>query len=95
MDQQGSFPCPICGEEVPAKAKACPSCGSCDKTGWSEAARGPNGLDLPEDPVERAKIEQKMGYWTLYSRIFFTVTLVVLGIAMMFVLWGWLLTVCR
>ncbi len=31
-----SFICPACGAEVPAKAKACPECGSDEKTGWSE-----------------------------------------------------------
>src|SRR6185295_4362840 len=30
------FICPACGAEVPAKAKACPECGSDEKTGWSE-----------------------------------------------------------
>ena len=29
------FICPVCGAEVPANAKACPECGSDDKTGWS------------------------------------------------------------
>jgi len=39
--------CPNCGAEVPTGAKACPECGSCEKTGWSdEAAHG--GLDLPD-----------------------------------------------
>src|SRR5438445_9391184 len=31
-----SFICPACGAEVPAKAKACPECGSDEKTGWSD-----------------------------------------------------------
>ncbi|HEX2958482.1 MAG TPA: zinc-ribbon domain-containing protein [Chitinispirillaceae bacterium] len=30
------FICPQCGAEVPKKAKSCPSCGSDEKTGWSE-----------------------------------------------------------
>ena len=29
------FICPNCGAEVPAKARACPECGSDEKTGWS------------------------------------------------------------
>jgi hypothetical protein len=30
------FICPNCGAEVPANAKACPECGSDEKTGWSD-----------------------------------------------------------
>lgn len=28
--------CPQCGAPVPEHAKACPECGSCEETGWSE-----------------------------------------------------------
>ena len=40
--------CPQCGAEVPPRAKACPGCGSDEKTGWSDEARG-NAADLPDD----------------------------------------------
>jgi hypothetical protein len=40
--------CPICGAELPKKAKACPECGSCEETGWSDDAQT-SGLDLPDD----------------------------------------------
>lgn len=40
--------CPNCGAEVPARAKACPECGSDDETGWSEEAKT-SGLDLPSE----------------------------------------------
>jgi hypothetical protein len=40
--------CPNCGAEVPPQAKACPACGSDEKTGWSEEART-SGLDLPDE----------------------------------------------
>jgi zinc-ribbon domain len=43
--------CPNCGEEVPPKAKACPECGSCEETGWSEAAAA-SGLDLPDEEFD-------------------------------------------
>lgn len=32
---------------MPSRAKACPECGSCPETGWSEAARY-DSLDLPD-----------------------------------------------
>lgn len=36
MNADDPFICPNCGADVPAKAKACPECGSDEKTGWSE-----------------------------------------------------------
>ncbi len=43
--------CPNCGAEVPRGARACPECGSDEKTGWSEEARA-SGLDLPEEKFD-------------------------------------------
>ena len=48
-----SFTCSHCGATVPAKALACPECGSDAQTGWSEEAESfageiPTGYD--EDP---------------------------------------------
>lgn len=40
--------CPHCGAGLPAKARACPECGSCEKTGWSENASS-QSLDLPDE----------------------------------------------
>ena len=40
--------CPICGADVPPKAKACPECGADEETGWSEDAKA-SGLDLPDE----------------------------------------------
>ena len=48
MRKRESFTCPVCHEEVPPNAKACPECGACDKSGWSEDARY-DGVDLPDD----------------------------------------------
>jgi hypothetical protein len=42
------FDCPVCGEDVPRKAKSCPSCGACEKSGWSED-HYLDGIDLPEE----------------------------------------------
>ncbi len=43
--------CPNCGADVPPKASACPDCGACEETGWSEAARY-DGLELPDEAFE-------------------------------------------
>lgn len=43
--------CPNCGADVPPKAKACPECGACEETGWTEEAHT-SGLDLPDDSFD-------------------------------------------
>ena len=43
--------CPNCGADVPRSAKACPECGSCEKTGWSERAAY-DGAGLPDDSFD-------------------------------------------
>ena len=43
--------CPHCGAEVPEGAKACPECGSCEETGWSESAKA-SGLGLPNEEFD-------------------------------------------
>jgi predicted nucleic acid-binding Zn ribbon protein len=40
--------CPNCGAGIPENAHACPECGSCDKTGWSENAQSQR-LGLPDE----------------------------------------------
>jgi len=39
--------CPICGADVPRKARACPECGADERSGWSAHARY-DGLDVPD-----------------------------------------------
>ena len=41
--------CPICGADVPPRARACPECGADEKTGWDEEATQYDGLDLPAE----------------------------------------------
>ncbi|MSU40657.1 MAG: zinc ribbon domain-containing protein [Pedosphaera sp.] len=43
--------CPLCGEHVPQKARACPSCGADEKTGWGEEAYTANP-DLPDEEFD-------------------------------------------
>jgi hypothetical protein len=53
--------CPNCGADVPPRAKACPECGSCEETGWSENATH-DGLDLPDEEFNYSKfVEQEFG----------------------------------
>ena len=43
--------CPICGAEVPPKARACPECSADEQTGWSEKAESQR-LGLPDDEFD-------------------------------------------
>jgi uncharacterized membrane protein YvbJ len=43
--------CPECGAEVPEGATACPECGSCEETGWSEHATA-SRLGIPDDSFD-------------------------------------------
>lgn len=49
----------MCGADVPLKAKACPHCGACDKTGWNEEATGYDGLGLPDDDFDYEKFKEE------------------------------------
>jgi hypothetical protein len=44
--------CPICGEDVPPRALACPACGADHKSGWREDAEVYDGADLREDEFD-------------------------------------------
>ena len=41
--------CPVCGEDVPRNALACPECGADHNSGWREDAERYDGVDLPEE----------------------------------------------
>ena len=57
MASKSTFSCPVCGEDVPVKARACPHCGACEKSGWNEEASGADGLDLPDDDFDYEKFK--------------------------------------
>jgi hypothetical protein len=40
--------CPVCGEDVPRNAKACPGCGADDRSGWKPDALTSDALGLPD-----------------------------------------------
>ena len=41
--------CPVCGEDVPAVAVACPQCGADYNSGWRENAEVYDAVDLPDE----------------------------------------------
>lgn len=44
--------CPVCGEDVPAGALACPECGADHKSGWREDNLAYDGVDLGDDSFD-------------------------------------------
>jgi uncharacterized protein (UPF0212 family) len=61
--------CPVCGEDVPRGAKACPHCGADERTGWNDETTRYDGVDLPDEAfaderTERAaRREHGRGLW--------------------------------
>ena len=43
--------CPVCGADVPSRARACPECGADEQTGWSEKARY-DDLGIPDESFD-------------------------------------------
>jgi hypothetical protein len=41
--------CPVCGEDVPPRALACPECGADHNSGWREDAATHDGTDLSDE----------------------------------------------
>ena len=41
--------CPVCSQDVPSGALACPTCGADHNSGWREDAESYDGLDLPDE----------------------------------------------
>jgi hypothetical protein len=46
--------CPVCGEEVPRNALACPECGADHQSGWREDAEPYDAVDLPDEKFDYA-----------------------------------------
>lgn len=44
--------CPVCGEDVPPGALACPECGADELTGWRADADTTGGLGLPDEEFD-------------------------------------------
>lgn len=44
--------CPVCGEDVPPGAPACPECGADHNSGWREGADTYDGASLPGEDFD-------------------------------------------
>lgn len=72
-----TFTCPVCGADVPRKAKSCPECGACDKSGWSED-HYLDGLDLPDEDFHRGSLAGRTAKPTGQQRFWVIVTVILL-----------------
>jgi uncharacterized membrane protein YvbJ len=49
-DTENTFPCPHCGNNLPANATSCKECGSDKSTGWAEDAEDAGAsADIPTE----------------------------------------------
>jgi zinc-ribbon domain len=54
--------CPVCGEDVPPGAAACPECGADHNSGWREDAESYDGVGLPDESFNYDEfVEQEFG----------------------------------
>ena len=54
--------CPVCGEDVPRGALACPECGADHQSGWKEDADRIDAVDLPDEDFNYAEfVQQEFG----------------------------------
>lgn len=47
--------CPVCGEDVPPRALACPQCGADHNSGWRDDATNDDGVGAEEDDFDYDK----------------------------------------
>ena len=54
--------CPVCGEDIPRNALACPECGADYNSGWREDADTYDAVDLPDENLNYDEfIRQEFG----------------------------------
>jgi hypothetical protein len=54
--------CPVCDEDVPRDALACPECGADHNSGWREDADTYDAVDLPDEDFNYGEfVKQEFG----------------------------------
>lgn len=56
--------CPVCGADVPPKARACSTCGADERTGWNEEETAYDGIDLPDEGFDYEQFLENEGLKT-------------------------------
>ena len=78
-----TFSCPVCGADVPRKAKSCPECGACEKSGWSED-HYLDGIDLPDAGSDRPAPQAGLSRFWWFVTVIVIIAFILLGL-----LWPW------
>jgi len=61
--------CANCGAALSPRAKSCPECGADERTGWREQSIY-DGLDLPDDSIERpSRRQEHRRFWLLVAAV--------------------------
>ncbi len=76
--------CPVCGDDVPRGAKACPGCGADERTGWNDAATRYDGLNLPDEAFDEDATPDSRSPSNLFRNI--TIVVVIVALLFLFVL---------
>ena len=90
--------CPVCGEDVPPRAHACPECGACHETGWRDDAGVYDGLDLPDEAwsdEESGRTSPGGGDPGAFIRRFWRIVALLALLATFWWLWHWLFALGR
>ena len=65
--------CPVCGEDVPAGARACPECGADENSGWNTDDAIYDGLDLPDEGFDAEPSQPSLAvptwFWQLTAGV--------------------------
>jgi hypothetical protein len=83
--------CPVCSEEVPPGALACPECGADHNSGWREDAETSEALDLPDEDFDydqfvREEFGSSLGPPGLNTMWWLTAILIIIGSVVLFIL---------
>ena len=84
--------CPVCGEDVPRNALACPECGADHNSGWREDAESYDGIDLPEEfdyeEFARREFGEGLAKPAGISWVWWVTAIVVLGLTVLYLFLG-------
>lgn len=83
--------CPNCGADVPPRARACPECGACDQTGWSDDTETTD-LGIPEESFDyNAFVKREFGARKILPHgigwLWWAVSIILAGTLLWMVLW--------
>ena len=81
--------CPVCGEDVPRNARACPHCGADERSGWNDEETCADGLDLPDETFDYDEfMEREFGVRRRKTKVWVVAGIILLVAILVLVLAG-------